>query len=111
LKKEFGHADFLVTSKKELDDQFLPIFKRMLDEADVNTMVFPSSASVEPFVKALGECDLNASEWLQGMQVISMGNYTAAAVVKSGLPLHGMPETATKQALVDYLASHPFEEV
>ncbi|MFL6560135.1 MAG: uroporphyrinogen-III C-methyltransferase [Bacillus sp. (in: firmicutes)] len=111
LKKEFGRADFLVTSKKELDYQFLPLFKRMLDEADVNTMVFPSSASVEPFVKALGECDLNASEWLQGMQVISMGNYTAAAVVKSGLPLHGMPETATKQALVDYLASHPFEEV
>ena len=111
LKKEFDSADIMVTSKKELDHQFLPLFKRMLDEAEVNTMVFPSSASVEPFVQALSECDLNAVELLQGLHVVSMGKQTAAAVGKAGFMSHGMPASATKEALVEYLAVRPVEEV
>lgn len=111
LKKEFDQADILVTSKKEIDHQFLPLFKRMLDEADVNTLVFPSSASVEPFVNALTQCDLNAKELLQGLDVVCMGKQTAAAVVKAELPSAGMPAYATKEALVDYLADRPIGEV
>ncbi|MDF2788864.1 MAG: uroporphyrinogen-III C-methyltransferase, partial [Neobacillus sp.] len=111
LEKEFAHADKLVTCKKEIDTQFLPLFKRMFDEADVNTLVFPSSASIEPFVKALGECDFNAFELLKEIQVVSMGEKTAAAFLKAGLPSSGMPAHATKEALVDYLAARPVEEV
>lgn len=111
LKKELEQADILVTSKKEIDHQFLPLFKRMLDEADVNTMVFPSSASVEPFVNALGVCDLNAKELLQGLDVVSMGKQTEAAVVKAGLPSAGMPAYATKEALIEYLAARSIGEV
>jgi uroporphyrinogen III methyltransferase/synthase len=110
-KKEFDSADIMVTSKKELDQQFLPLFKRMLDEADINTMIFPSSASVELFIKALGVCDLNAVELLKGLQVISMGKQTEAAVVQAGLPSDGIPASATKEALVSFLAGRPVEEV
>jgi len=111
LKKNDENADLLVTSKKELDHQFLPIFKRMLEEADVNTMVFPSSASVEPFVEGLKECGIHALELLKELQVICMGKQTMAAVEGAGLPVHGMPEKATKEALVEYLAGQPVEEV
>jgi uroporphyrin-III C-methyltransferase len=114
LKKEFDSdsADIMVTSKKELDYQFLPLFKRMLDEADVNTMVFPSSASVEPFMRALGEGDLNADELLKGLQIVSMGKQTEAAVVEAGLSSNGTPAQATQEALVEYLAARcPVEEV
>jgi uroporphyrinogen III methyltransferase/synthase len=79
----------------------------MLDEAEVNTMVFPSSASILPFVKALGDCDLNAVELLKELQVVSMGEKTAAAARKAGLPASDMPANATKEALVDYLAARP----
>lgn len=112
LKKEFDSADIMVTSKKEVDYQFLPLFKRMLDEADVNTMVFPSSASVEPFLIALTEGDLDAAELLKGLQIVSMGKQTEAAVVKAGLSTIGTPANATKEALVEYLAAcYPVEEV
>lgn len=104
-------ADILVTSKKELDHQFLPLFKRMLDEAKLNTMIFPSSASVECFMNALSECNLNASELLEGSQVVSMGRQTEDAVVSTGLPSHGVPAFATKEALVEFLAARPVEEV
>ncbi|MDQ1147943.1 uroporphyrin-III C-methyltransferase [Bacillus sp. SORGH_AS 510] len=103
MKKTFVKADRMVTNKKELDIQFLPIFKRMLSEADVNTVIFPSSASVEPFVEALKKCDLNAVSFLKEMQIVSMGAQTRAAVIKAGLPSTGMPAEATKESLVAYL--------
>jgi uroporphyrin-III C-methyltransferase len=104
LKKGYVKAELMVTSQKELDVQFLPIFKRMLEEADVNTVVFPSSSSVEPFVDALSECGLAAVSLLKEMQVVSMGVQTQAAVIKAGLPTTGMPDHATKEGMVAYLA-------
>jgi len=111
LKKNYENADLIVTSKKDLDHQFLPIFKRMLEEADVNTVVFPSSASVEPFVEGLKECGIHALELLKELQIVSMGKQTMAVVEGAGLPVHGMPEKATKEALVKYLAGQLVEEV
>ncbi|QCJ40788.1 uroporphyrinogen-III C-methyltransferase [Bacillus sp. S3] len=103
------NADILVTSKKEIDRQFVPIFQRMLEESDVNTMVFPSSASVEPFVEALKECGIDAAKLLNGLQVVSMGKLTMTVVEAAGLPSHGMPEKATKESLVEYLAGQTYE--
>ncbi|EKN71549.1 uroporphyrin-III C-methyltransferase [Neobacillus bataviensis LMG 21833] len=111
LRRNSENANLMVTSKKELDFQFLPIFKRMLEEADGNTMVFPSSASVEPFIEALRESDIDTVELLKDLQVVSMGKQTMAAVEAAGLPSHGMPEKATKEALVDYLAGHLIKDV
>lgn len=99
-----GYENVMVTSKKEIDQQFLPIFKRSLGDAALNTMVFPSSASVEPFVAALRECGIEAAELLKELQVVSMGKQTLAAVEKAGLPSHGMPEKATREALIEFLA-------
>lgn len=98
-----GYKKVLVTSKKEIDQQFLPIFKRMIGEAALNTVIFPSSAAVGPFVEALNDCGLAAAEFLKDLEVISMGKQTVAAVEASGLRSDGMPEYAAKEALLEYL--------
>lgn len=102
-------ADKLFTSKKELDRQFIPIFKRMLEEADVNTMIFPSSASVTPFVDGLRECEIDATELLANLEIVSMGKQTMTAITDAGLPQSGMPSKATKEALISYLAGRALE--
>ena len=102
------NADYLVTSKKELDQQFIPIFQRMLEEADVNTMVFPSAAAVGTFIEGLKACNINAFELLKNVQVVCMGQQTKNAVGRAGLATDGMPESATRKALVEYLVQHPF---
>ncbi|MCL6571143.1 MAG: uroporphyrinogen-III C-methyltransferase [Bacillus sp. (in: Bacteria)] len=107
LKNNHPKEDTWVTCKKVIDIQFLPIFKRMLDEADVNTMVFPCRASVEPFIEGLKECGINAVELLVDLQVVSMGKQTMAAVVNLGLPSNGMPKRAMKESLVEYLVDKP----
>ncbi|MDQ0201615.1 uroporphyrinogen-III C-methyltransferase [Neobacillus ginsengisoli] len=108
LKNKPEYGDTLVTSKKVVDSQFFPIFKRMLEEAEVNTMVFPSSAAVEPFFEALKECEIDAREFFKSLHVICMGKQTMAAVETAGLKQAEMPEKATKQALIALLAGKPF---
>lgn len=81
----------------------------MLQEAQVNTMIFPSSASVEPFLAALADCDINGIELLNDKQVIAMGELTRAAAVNVGLISAEKPASPTKEAVVDYLIGHPLE--
>ncbi|PLS05664.1 uroporphyrinogen-III C-methyltransferase [Neobacillus cucumis] len=111
LQKNYQKAEMMVTSEKELDRQFLPIFQRMLKEAKINTMIFPSSASVEPFLTTLEDCQMNAAELLHQVQVIAMGELTQAAAIKAGLAETEKPVTPTKEALVDYMVKHPLQGV
>lgn len=104
---EFENADFLVTSKKELDQQFLPIFQRMLEEAEVNTMVFPSGASVDVFIEGLKKCGIDVFDLLKDVQVVCMGQNTKEQVERAGLVSAGMPNAATREALVEYLIQCP----
>lgn len=104
LTFNYGTFDSWVTSKKELDQQFFSIFQRMLEEAQVNTVIFPCKASVVPFVAALKICGLEARSFLQDKQVVCMGKQTGSAVEAAGLSATGMLEKATKEALADYMA-------
>jgi uroporphyrin-III C-methyltransferase len=108
-KYEVENADFIITSKKEIDQQFLPIFQRMLEEADINTMVFPSAASVDVFIEGLKKCDIDVSGLLKDVQVVCMGQQTKNAVERVGLVADGMPKSATRESLVDYLIQCPIE--
>ncbi|MGZ6298512.1 MAG: uroporphyrinogen-III C-methyltransferase [Parachlamydiaceae bacterium] len=107
----YGLFDLMVTSKKDLDQRFLPIFKRMLEEADVNTVIFPCSAAVEPFIEGLRECGLETDVFLKDLQVVCMGKQTMAAIEGVGLRRAEVLEKATKKALIDHLAGKPVAEV
>ncbi|WP_423800468.1 uroporphyrinogen-III C-methyltransferase [Neobacillus sp. SAB-20_R2A] len=101
--QKYDNADFWKTSDKKVDEQFFSIFKRMMDDADVNTVVFPSSASVEPFITALQKFGIETEAFLKNVQVVGMGKQTMGEVAKLGLAESGMPKKATKEALVEYL--------
>ncbi|WP_160724261.1 uroporphyrinogen-III C-methyltransferase [Bacillus sp. USDA818B3_A] len=111
LHKDFPKAKVMMTSSKELDRQFLPIFQRMLDEAEVNTMIFPNSASVEPFMAALAECNISAVEFLNSKQVLTLGETTKSAAIQAGLVSAEMTLNPSKEALVNHLVEHPLQGV
>jgi len=100
------NADFMVTSKKELDIQFLPIFQRMLEEGNVNTMVFPSAASVDVFIDSLKKCSIDVYTLLKDVQVVCMGKHTKAAVEARGLSVEAIPKSPTREALIEYLVQY-----
>ena len=107
LQSEIENADYMVTSKRELDQQFLPIFQRMLDEAELNTMVFPSAAAVGLFIESLKKSSINVFDLLKDVQVVCMGQKSKDAVERFGLVADGMLESATREALVEYLVQNP----
>ena len=100
----YGLFDLMITSKKELDPQFLPIFQRMLGEAEPDTIIFPCSAAVEPFMAGLKECGINAKELIKKLSVVCMGKKTKAAVESAGIIRAEVFDRAAKDVLVDYLA-------
>ena len=100
----YGTFESWVTSKKELDIQFVPIFQRMFEEAAVNTVVFPCKASVEAFVEMMEQCGLEANTFLQDKRVVCMGKQTANAVDAAEFPVSGVLQRATKEEMVQYLA-------
>jgi uroporphyrinogen III methyltransferase / synthase len=102
----YGTFDKWVTSQKELARQFFPIFTRMLEEADVNTMIFPCKAAVEPFLAGLKECGIEAEAFLANMPIICMGEQTKKAVEFAGMKTTQMPEKPTRESLIAYLAKN-----
>lgn len=102
----YGKFDLLATSKKEVDEQFFPIFKRMLGEANVNTVIFPCKAAIKPFLSGLKDCDIQEDVLLKNLSVVCMGNQTWKEAEAAGLNPNGMPEAATVSALLEYLTSN-----
>jgi uroporphyrinogen III methyltransferase / synthase len=102
----YGLFDKWITCKKEIDPQFFLIFRRMLDEADVNTMIFPCKAAVEPFIAGLKECEIEVESFLANLTIVCMGEQTREAVEAVGLSTEGMPEKATKESLVEFLTKN-----
>ncbi|WP_075980656.1 uroporphyrinogen-III C-methyltransferase [Bacillus massilinigeriensis] len=102
-KEKFGEFDFLQTSKKMVDEKQTPIFKRMLEEADLNTVIFPSSASVFMFFEEVLKKSILSSEALQKLEVVCMGEKTRIAATQLGLCPDREPESPTSQAMVECL--------
>jgi uroporphyrinogen III methyltransferase/synthase len=101
--QSYGEADRMLTSKKELEPQFFPIFKRMLGEAEPDTVIFPCKAAIAPFVAGVRESGLDPYELLKDVDVISMGQKTWNELEQSGFEPKGMPSEATRESLIEYL--------
>ncbi|MBE4910624.1 uroporphyrinogen-III C-methyltransferase [Bacillus luteolus] len=102
--RQFAKCDFLVTSYKRLDEHYFPLFLRMLEESTLDTVVFPSSASVQAFLEGLRSAGVNSNEFLANLKVICMGSNTWEASVVNNILPDDMPEVATAEGLVECLS-------
>lgn len=96
-------GDFYLTSEKKIDEAFLPILARMLEEAEVNTILFPSSEAVKLFMKEGIDKGLIAGELLEKSEVVCLGEKTKAALQEYGYSADIVPETATREGLMNSL--------
>jgi uroporphyrinogen III methyltransferase / synthase len=103
----YGKFDMWTTSDKKIDEQFIPIFLRMVEEADLNTLIFPSSASVAPFLEGIEACGFNYHQMLDKLQIICMGKKTWNEAEGFNLRLKLMPQEPTKKALLECLQVNP----
>jgi uroporphyrinogen III methyltransferase / synthase len=99
----YPEADFYITSFKELDTQYLPIFKRMIEDADLSKIIFPSSQSVAPFLREIKEIDASL---LDKLDVFCIGKQTCQTAYELGLHPVGMPLLPTRSSLIKYITNY-----
>ena len=100
---QYGSFEPLITVKKEIDQSYNFLFKRMLEEAEVNTVLFPSAASVKPFLKEIESAGLNVDELFAGAEVACLGNETRKEIGAAGLKMGIIPAEPTKDSLIKSL--------
>lgn len=96
-------CDVLITSQKKLDETFIPVFKRMLEDAKLDTVIFPSSKSVQPFLEALKMCNLE-QDLLTGLKIACLGEQTRDLLQFVGLNVKEIPEDPSADSLIQMLS-------
>jgi uroporphyrinogen III methyltransferase/synthase len=100
-EQHYEYCHTFITRKIKIDTAMVPIIKRMLDEANPDTIVFPSSPCVKMFFEEEQVAGLFPSDYLQGIKVICMGDQTERALKFYGVKPDRKAEASTKQSLVD----------
>ncbi|WP_193603796.1 uroporphyrinogen-III C-methyltransferase [Niallia nealsonii] len=101
---QYGKCDLFITSKKTADTKFEDIMKRQLEEAQLDTLLFPSSYSVQVFLNEASKFGLE-SLVDNVKNVVSMGMKTKEMAEMYGIRTHRMPEKPTVESLIHCLAS------
>ncbi|MFS0636441.1 uroporphyrinogen-III C-methyltransferase [Mesobacillus foraminis] len=104
LQNQFKENDFYMTSTKEIDAEFLPIFNRMFEEATVNTVIFPSGASVKQFMKEGVESGLIPEETLRNSDLVCLGQNSEEALKEFHYQADLIPDKPDKASLIECLA-------
>lgn len=99
---QYGRHDFLQTSEFCLDEKFMPVIRQMLDEAAIDTILFPSSYSVDVLMEYASFINLN-DEFLIEKQICCMGHKSWKRVEEYGLLPHFMPSEPTIAKLISAL--------
>ncbi|MBY0098041.1 uroporphyrinogen-III C-methyltransferase [Mesobacillus maritimus] len=102
-QKSYEQHDFYLTSYKQVDEQFLPLLARMLDEAQVNTIVFPSSGAVKVFMAEGVNKGLIGKELLEKAEIVCLGEKTKNSLREFSYQADLVPETPSKEAVITCL--------
>ncbi|MFC0272178.1 uroporphyrinogen-III C-methyltransferase [Metabacillus herbersteinensis] len=96
-------ADFLITSIKETDENFISISKRTFEEATFDTIILPSSFSVNTFLGNLEKIEIDQEEFLKSVRIICMGKNTWKTAESFGLLPNDMPDFPSNKELIKCL--------
>ncbi|MBU9711353.1 uroporphyrinogen-III C-methyltransferase [Evansella tamaricis] len=96
----YGSHDVLITTEKTIDEQFSPIVERMLEEAEIDTVIFPSSLSIQPIVES--SC-LAIHELLGTSNIVAMGEKSELMATAQGLNVNKRPTKPTVEELMKSL--------
>lgn len=98
-----GNCKVLAIYEKKEAEEYSRNMIRLLEEEKVNTVVFPSAASVHTLISSLTEAGVNPASILCAVCIVCMGEKAAAAVEKAGYRISGLPDSPSPEDLIQYL--------
>jgi uroporphyrinogen III methyltransferase / synthase len=100
-KYQYEPCDFFQTHVKVIDESYMEILEKMLSEATPDTIIFPSSQSVQMFFEHERVAPLFSSELIKNIHVVCMGEQTESALEFYGIHPNAKPSKPTRQDLVN----------
>ncbi|MGP7819132.1 uroporphyrinogen-III C-methyltransferase [Niallia sp. 01092] len=97
----YGKSDLLITSYKLIDTKFTPIIQRQLEEATLDTIVFPSSKSVHVFMNE--SSNLGLDNLAETLKVVCMGTKTKETAESYGIIPDQIPVKPTLESFIQCL--------
>lgn len=103
----WGACDIVVLYKKEACHEYNQNMVRLLKEEPVDTVVFPSAASVDTLVRFLEQDEIGAEAVLRAASLVCMGERTSQAIRFAGYTVDRM---SASPSLPDLLACLALQE-
>lgn len=104
ITHQYPDAERFLISKKVVDEKFTPIFKRILEEASVNTVVLPSTRAVKTMVEEGILEEIIPQQLLKTSKIVCMGVRTGEAAREYGIVPDKVLESPDKTAVIDCLS-------
>ncbi|WP_017728232.1 uroporphyrinogen-III C-methyltransferase [Halalkalibacterium ligniniphilum] len=109
LTETWGDHDYITTHKLQLVKQSIRTCQRLFDEERIQTIVFPSAASVQAVTDGMKECGESPASLSEGRTIISFGPTTTQAAKEAGYMVHHELETPNIDILIRYLEQQSIE--
>jgi uroporphyrinogen III methyltransferase / synthase len=84
-------TEFYLTSHKKVDEEYMPILSRMLEEAQINTILFSSSGSVNAFFNEGVKRNLVDKDLLETAELVCLGTKTETMLKTYGYKADTIP--------------------
>lgn len=105
---KWGPCDVMAVYKKEECREYNMNMVRLLREEGVDTVIFPSAASVGTLVRSLEQAGFDPRTVLSAASLVCMGEKTAKAIQEAGYTVNRMAASPTLASLLSCLT---FEKI
>lgn len=101
--EKHGSMHYFTTSNYEIDKKYDFVLKLMFIEAKIDTIIFPSSQSIQSLIQEAERTELFTKEELIDSNIVCMGQKTWQTAAELGLKPNLMPKKPTIQSVIDCL--------
>ena len=101
-ENEYRGHEYFQSIHKVVDRRFLEIGRRMIEVADIDTVLFSNGHSVDMLIRYGAEAGLDVARLLSSSTIATIGKTSAAKLESLGFPIDGMPAEPSVRAMVDW---------
>ncbi len=101
---QYDQYELFTTHEAKVDEAYFPIFKRMLEDAELNTVIFPCAKSAGLLKEALTQAGMDAEAMLAPLQAACFGEQSAQAARRNGIGNITIAESPDAEGIISVLS-------
>lgn len=100
---KYEECHLFTTSKLQNDEKFNPVLKLMLKEAKLDTIIFPSSQSIDVFLAEIEKGFIFSKTILETSEIVCMGEKTAQTAIANTIVPSKIVKKPNKESVIECL--------